>query len=235
MSGTLPGKVLVPSSIAREGICNMAIAHLKIQRTIGNLDTDMSAEAVACRTFYNLAIQVTLEDFKWPFAKIQGPLALLYSNPFPFDAASDSEWAYAYQYPSDCVTFNRIVGDTRNETRLDRVPYRIFSNNDGTKMILTDMDCAFGEWTYANVTEDMFSASLVLAISFQLAFVIAPMLTGGDPFKLGDRAERLYKEWIIKAQANALNEEQVEVEPESEFVEARGYRSRNFSGRGGFE
>lgn len=212
----------------------MALGHLKITKQIANLVTEASAEAVACRTFYNIVKQEMLEDFKWPFATKQGALTLIEDNPFPVDSMGDSEWAFAYEYPATCVSFNRIIGGVRNESRLDRIPYRILINeDDGSKMILTDMDQAVGEWVANLVTEDMFSASYVMALSYKLASVIAPMVTGGDPFKLGDRAFKLYDLMLIKAQGNALNEEQVEAEPESEFVLARGYRSTPVPGRGG--
>lgn len=226
---------VVPSGITQEGICNMALGHLKITKQISNLVSDQSAEAVACRTFYNTVKQQFLEDFKWPFARKQGMLTLIEANPFPIDVNMDTEWSYAYQYPSDCVNFIRIISGIRNESRLDRVPFKMFSNpTDNSKMICTDMDQAAGEWTTDVVTEDMFSASYVMALSFKLASIIAPMVTGGDPFKLGDRADKKYQMEKVNAQSNALNEEQQEVEPESEFVLARGYRSVPNPGAGGF-
>lgn len=209
----------------------MALGHLKITRQIANLTTDQSAEAVACRTFYNIVKQQFLEDFKWPFATIQNPLALIEDNPFPYDSLGDSEWSFSYQYPSDCVNFKRILSGWRNESSLDRIPYRIVVNPaDGSKMILTDMCQAVGEWTTNIVNEDMFTAAYVMALSFKLAMIIAPMVTGGDPFKLGDRAMALYEKAKNQAQANALNEEQPDIAPESEFVEARGYRSFPYNG-----
>lgn len=217
----------IPSGITQEGICNLALGHLKISVQIANLTTDQSAAAVACRTFYNTVKQQTLEDFKWPFSTTQGALALLEDAPFPVNVNGGSEWSYAYEYPSDAVNFIRILSGIRNESRLDRVPFRIFNNNvnPNTKMILTDMECAIGEWSTNIVTEDTFTAAYVMALSLKLAMFIAPMVTGGDPFKLGDRAAKLYSQELIKAQGNALNEEQAEVEPDSEFVLARGYRT----------
>lgn len=233
MSGTTPSYT-VPSSITQEGICNLALGHLKITHQIANLTTDQSPEAVACRTFYNIVKQQMLEDFKWPFATKQAALALIEGNPFAYDSSGNSEWAYAYEYPADAVNFVRILSGLRNESRLDRVPFRIFNNPiDQAKMILTDMECAFGEWTTNVLPEDMFSAAYAMALSLILAHMIAPMVTGGDPFKLGDRAMKLYGERLIKAQGNALNEEQIDIEPESEFVQARGYRSYPWS-RGGW-
>lgn len=224
MSGTLPTNT-IPTSIAAEGICNMALGHLKITRQIANLVTDLSNEGLACRTFYAIGKQKMLEDFKWPFATTQGALAEVQANPFPYDSFGDSEYAYSYEYPANAVNFVRILSGIRNESRLDRVPFRIFTNpTDGTKIICTDMSQAVGEWTTNVVTEDMLTAAYVLALSYYIASLIAPMVTGGDPFKLGERAKANYDKCVIDAQANALNEEQIEKEPESEFVLARGFR-----------
>lgn len=234
----------MPFTITAEGICNMALGHLKVTRQISTLATDLSAEGIACRTFYDMCKFSMLEDFKWPFATTQGALTLIEDNPFPYnlgDANSitgtgpdvlDSEWSYAYQYPANCSNFIRILSGIRNEARLDRVPFKIFNNNTnanssqgGKKMILTDMSSAMGEWTTEVIQEDDFSAAFVLALSFKVAMLIAPMVTGGDPFKLGERAMKMYELELVKAQGNALNEEQMEAEPESEFVIARGYRN----------
>jgi hypothetical protein len=54
-----------------------------------------------------------------------------------------------------------------------------------------------------------------------LAGYIAPRVTGGDPFKLGERAVRFYDYEISKAESAAINEEQPDQTPESTFITAR--------------
>jgi len=61
-----------------------------------------------------------------------------------------------------------------------------------------------------------------MAVSLLLASYIAPRVTGGDPFKMGDRALRVYNFSYNKAKNNAFNEQQDEQPPESEFITARG-------------
>lgn len=223
----------MPTTLTAEGICNMALGHLKITRQISILASDKSSEAEAFRLFYDNCKQQMLEDFKWPFATTQGSLALIENNPFPINSSGDSEWAFAYQYPADALNFVRILSGIRNEARADRVPFRIMSNNvtSGLKMILTDMSCAVGEWTSNIVSEDSFTSSYAMALSLKLAGVVAPMVTGGDQFKLGMRALQLYGIQLEQAKANSLNEEQMEQEPESEFVLARDYRPTSWNQR----
>lgn len=72
-----------------------------------------------------------------------------------------------------------------------------------------------------------------MAFSFRLAAYIAPRLTSGDPFKMSERAMQLYIIELTNAQATALNEQQDEQSPESEFIRSRDdgdasdYRNRD--------
>jgi hypothetical protein len=60
-----------------------------------------------------------------------------------------------------------------------------------------------------------------MALSLLLASLAAPKITGGDPFKMGERALRLYTSEIANAKVNALNEEQPDQEPEAGAIRAR--------------
>lgn len=215
----------IPASTSPEGICNLALGHLKITKQITVLDSDKSLEAQGCRLFYDVCRKKVNSDFKWPFATVQAALSLIEDNPFPYDSCSDSEYAFAYQYPSDCMNFVRIVSGIRNETRSERIPFRVMAGAGG-QMILTDLENARGEYTKEMTAEDSFSANYVLALSLLLAVYIAPMVTGGDPFKLGSRAMDLYKMEIEQAKANAINEEQIDREPDSELIQVRGYTNQ---------
>lgn len=201
----------------------MALGHLKVSKEIGNLTTEQSPEAKACRRFYAICKAKINTDFKWPFATTQVLLALIEDNPLPIDENGDTEWGFAYQYPADAMNIVRIISGIRNESRQDRVPYRILAGPNGTKMIVTDMDQAACEYTQEVTAEDSFGAGYALTLSLLLAAYIAPLVTGGDPFKLGQRAMDLYKMEKTQTIDNALNEEQVEENPESEMIRARGY------------
>ena len=194
-------------------ICNMALSHLNVSKEISDLDTDSSAQAQACRRFYENALEEVLEDFAWPFATKFAELALVEEDP-------TSEWGFSYRYPSDCLGFRRIISGIRNDNRQSKVPYKI-GQDDTARLIYTDMEDAECEYG-VNVTDtSRFTASFITAFSLYLASLIAPRVTGGDPFKLGERAMRLY---VIKkgmAEAKAANEQQDEEHPPSEAQRAR--------------
>ncbi len=110
----------------------------------------------------------------------------------------------------------------RNDTRATRVPTKIVQDDDGTgSLILCDTVGAQAEYTYLVTQIERWPADFVLAFSFRLACYIAPLITGADPFKMGTRAMQLYGIEVVRAEANAANEEQNEEAPDSEYTNSR--------------
>ena len=66
-----------------------------------------------------------------------------------------------------------------------------------------------------------FPADFAQMCACLLAFYIAPALTAGDKFKLGDRAYNLYLQARNRAMGNAMNEQQPDMLPEAEYIQAR--------------
>lgn len=203
-------------------ICNMALAHLGVGKAILDFAADRTAEAIACRLFYDQAIAETMRDFPWPFAKRIDALTLVEEDP-------NVEWEYSYRYPTDAHSILRILNEaTRVDTRATKVPFTIGSDVDG-RLIYTDKVDAYVEYVsdLADITPDTFESRLTSdvqgALILMLASMIAPMVTGGDQFKLGERALNLYAWRIGTARANALNETRRgnDEEVESEFITVR--------------
>lgn len=197
----------------KTGICNLALSHVGVSIEIGNVDTERSAEAKACRRYYQPTLEEALRDFPNPYLLTIQPLALVETDP-------NDEWAYSYRYPSDCSKAIRILSGFRNDDKDSRVPYRIISDDQGA-LILTDKEDAELEYAKKSEEPDKWAADFVMAFSMLLAFYIAPRVTAGDPFKLGERAYRGYGVAIVKSQANALGEQRDENPPESETITVR--------------
>lgn len=192
---------------------NLALSHLGITHTVSDLETEQSIEAKVLRRFYERAMNICLREFPWSFATKIDALALVEEDP-------NNDWSYSFRYPSDCLHVRRILGQTRNDTRDVRVAYKIAQDSSG-KLIFTDQPDAEIEYTlnitdYAIMTDDF-----IMAFSFLLAYYVAPSLAKGDPFKLGDRALKGYEIEISSAKSTAVNEEQVDELPESEYVRNR--------------
>lgn len=193
-------------------ICNRALSHLGIGRGIASLD-ERSAEAQACRDFYELMRDATLRDVPWPFASRYVTLALVEDLPVP-------EWLYSYREPANCLAFREIPNGIRPTTRVARIPYEILSDDDGG-LIYTNRPLARGKYTAKVTDTNRFKPDFDHALSLRLAAAVAPRLTAGDPNKLGARAMQLYDYEIKKAMAAAMNEEQPEEAADSEFINAR--------------
>lgn len=194
-------------------ICNMAIAHLGAGKPISNIDTERSAEASACRLFFDIARDATLREFKWPFATSIVALQEI-------EEAPSTEWSYSYQYPNTCLFFRRILSGTRIDTQDTRVPYKVVQD-DARTVIYTDQPEAEAEITLKQTNPAIFPPDFVLALSYRLASYIAPSVGGSEGKKLRAEMLQLYSSELGQAQANAYNEEVSEQMPDAETIRAR--------------
>jgi len=194
----------------------MALSHLGSSLEIGNVETERSGEAKACRRFYSDALLESLRDFPNPYLTVIEPLALVED----LREVDGAEWAFSYRYPADCSKAIRIPSGTRNDSNDSRIPYRIISDTTGP-LIMTDMEDATLEYSKKSDSPDKWAPDFVMAFSLLLAFYIAPRVTAGDPFKLGERAYRAYFLSISKSKANAIGEQQPEKEPDTDYIRSR--------------
>lgn len=199
-------------------ICNLAISHLGVGKTIADVDTEQSEEALICRRYYSIVRDMTLSDFSWPFATKFATLALVTERP-------NNEWAYSYRYPDDCISITRILSGVRNDNRQSRISYKILRDNTGL-LIYTDQVSAQIEYTAETDDPTFYPADYIMALSLRLASYIAAKITKGDPFGMGQKVLAMYYQEISRAQASAANEEQPDQRPDSEFIRIReGYDS----------
>ena len=192
----------------------MAISHLGIGKEIANVETEQSEEANACRRFYEESKEATLSDLDWTFATSFAVLNLITVNP-------SAEWNFSYRYPVDCINIRRILSGLRDDTQASRIPFKLLKDNQGL-IIYTDKELAEIEYTDNVVNTELFSSEFNLALSFRLASLIAPRLTGGDPFKMKAEMLNQYTLEMSKAKKKNLNEEVSDRQRESEFITTRG-------------
>lgn len=194
-------------------ILNMSLSHIAISKLVANFDTEDSVEAKAGRLFFDIARDNTLGDFSWSFTTVIEALALIEEEP-------NTEWGFAYQYPSTCLKIRRVLSGIRNDTRQTRIPYRITRGASG-KTIWVDSEDAQIEYTVRVPDPQTYTTYFTMALSLYLAHLMAPTLTAGDRNKLGKRALDLFAWEITRAQATDANEQQDEEEVNSEFIRSR--------------
>ena len=192
-------------------IWNMALSHLGVSKEVASV-TERSKEAEACNRFYDSCVAALLTDHSWPFATKYATLALIEASP-------NDEWGYSYRYPTDCFFFRKILSGTRNDTLATKVAYEVAQDDSG-RVIFTD--AADAECKYTVITgESYFTSDFILALSFRLAYYIAPRVTAGDPFKLGPQMMQKYQFELSRSTSNAFNEDQsVEIQ-DTESIQAR--------------
>ena len=196
-------------------ISRMALGHIGISVTLSNIESDTSKEARQCNVYYTQCRDRILEQVDWGFARKRAPLSV--SSISPPDG-----WAYAYDYPADCVAARRIVNKAeRTPGKGQKIPFAVHENAaSGMKLILTDEADAELEYTISITNPAMFSHLFVECLSWDLAAHVAGPLRADASLK--KEAAQNAAGWIGVAAASALGEEQEDEEPDSEFVTARG-------------
>lgn len=228
-------------------LCNTALAHLGQTNGLEDFDNDETVVAEMCRLFYPQVIDECYRDFPWPFATKFGSLALVSDPTF----AVLPEWFYSYRVPTDAILVRRIVpaqlpllpnfagfpttatyngAVSRPENQFTRIPYRL-GRDDAGMLIYTDYPPIAATATtpalplceYVMQQDDggFFPADFAQMCACLLAFYIAPAVTAGDKFKLGQRAYQMYLDARNRAQGNAMNEQQPDLPPDAEWITAR--------------
>lgn len=231
----------------RVTICNLALGHLAQANGLEDFDNDATVAGDMCRRFYDQVIDECYRDFPWPFALKFESLQLVSNPTYPVLP----EWFYSYRVPVDCVLVRRIVpatlpllpnfagfpttagwtgGSPRVETQASRIKYRM--GRDASGMLLytdyppvaataTSPALPIIEYVMQQDDNGFFPADFAQMAACLLAFYIAPALTAGDKFKLGDRAYQLYLAARNRAMGDAMNEQQPDMPAEAEYIQAR--------------
>lgn len=195
-------------------IWNMALGHIGQQDTISS-DTEKSSARFACSRFWENAYKATFRDFDMPFSRKTATLQLVSTNP-------TDEWGYAYSYPVDCVKFRKIVSSNIQDTDQSKIPFEISQNAAGSALLIyTNQAQADGKYTVDVSIVNLWPEDFQLAVSLRLAAYIAPGLTKGDPFGLGEKAFKLYERHASMAASNAAAEDGYGMGPVNSFEESR--------------
>jgi hypothetical protein len=207
-------------------VANFALSHLAIGKPLATMD-DARQEARVMTQFYDQARDEALRAFDWYFATKFATLVQV-AGPSP---RASVDWAYSYTYPADCVRARIIRNQPRRpDVKAARVPFRT-AHQGSARVILTDAEPiaaagdfpAFPELEYTVAVDEAFwPVDFVAAVSQLLAFHASPLLTAGDPHKLGARAFDQYDLMIRRAWQSDMNEREEDIgDPECEFLSAR--------------
>lgn len=199
-------------------VCNIALAHLGVSKQIGSI-TERSAEATAMALFYDDAVDEFFRDYDFPFSGKKRAFALVTEK--GDDDHADDNYSYSYRYPADCLKVRRVDSEVRTDYRKSRWSYDLRNDDQGV-LILTDKESAVFEFTSTEARNPArWHFDIAMAIAYRLAAYTAPILTKGDPFKIGQVSMSFFRMANNKARANASNEVQMDEEPDSEQILSR--------------
>ena len=187
-------------------ICNLALMRIG-STTVGNIDTENSAEANACRQFYDVARRATLRGHRWNFATKRSNLARL-----PDDSVED--WNYVYQYPSDCLAIRSILTVPRNQ---DPIEYEV-ANIDGNRVILTDEQGARIIYTTDVVDAVLYDDTFINALSYRLAMEVSGPLTASSGLR--EQMLNLYLNELESARGEDSSEGMPDEGRDANWIEA---------------
>jgi hypothetical protein len=211
-------------------VCNLALSNIRAG-SINSLD-ESSLQAQQCKLKYPFMRNRCLTEIPWIFNRKIRALSLLTTEIF--------NWAYAYQYPVDCLKIHRLVGAHEELANADadvvsrlidsqllplkdlrtQIPYEVFNFSDNKTIGTNEADLRVDY--VAKVTDpNLFSDDFVLALSHLLASELAiPLIGAENGRQLRSDSLQLYKEYLSAAVANDLND-QYDAPGDSEFVTIR--------------
>lgn len=177
-------------------ICNLALSNIG-KDNIASL-SEPSAEARACRQFYEVTRDTLLQAYPWRFAGKTVTLARVTND-------QGARWPYAYQRPTDCLKI-RSMGAGCFDAQ--------------GSLIYSGASPAVLSYTYRVEDPAVFSPLFADALSWHLAVRLAMPLTR-DP-KMRADAWQVAQQMTGLAQMADANEVPETYDHPSELVEARG-------------
>lgn len=198
-------------------LCNLALGNIRAG-SINSLD-ESSLQAQTCKLKYPFIRDRLLTETPWTFnRKIKG-LSLLTTELF--------NWAYAYQYPIDCLKITRLIGAHEEIVNVDadvisrlidsqllpvrdsrsQIPYEVFNFDDNKTIGSNNSELRIDY--VARVTDpNLFSSDFILALSHLLASELAIPIIGAEVGRqLRSDSLTMYNEYLGAALSNDLNDE----------------------------
>lgn len=198
-------------------ICNLALSNIRAG-SINSLD-ESSLQAQQCKLKYPIFRDFLLAELPWSFNHKIKTLAVLTDDIF--------NWNYAYQYPSDCLKINRLIGAYEQLSNADSdvisrlidsqvlpignarrgIPYQVFNIDDNKVIGANESELRVG-YSVKTTDPNLFSTSFVLTLSHLLSSELAIPIIGADVGRqLRSDSFQIYKEYLNNSIAGDLNEQ----------------------------
>ncbi len=169
-------------------IFNLTLKNLRVSVGIQN-SNQTDRNTVVLNEFYDSAREQVLKDFDWNFANSYRELSLTGNIP------QNPKFLYEFDYPNDCLFAREIVPYINDEI----VEFEVAANSIGQKVINANTTPAVLRYTKLVENEVFFTTEFVTALSWYLAFLSAPAITGSRSIQ--NDCLGIYTGMMVKAKA----------------------------------
>jgi hypothetical protein len=206
-------------------ICNLALGHLGDNATVASLDPpEGSPQAEHCARFYPIARDALQEMHSWNFCTKRTTLALL-------DGVSYTQWRYVYAEPAGVVGVIAVLPPDAADDYSAAVPmpyaqldggyppgqgiytpqpFSIETDDLGRSLVLTNQENAVLRYTGITTDTTKFPPMFVMALSWQLASMLAgPIIKGDAGAAEAKRCEMQMARWLSKAMESDANDRRI--------------------------
>lgn len=202
----------------KEDICNMALSHIGGGKIVSLQDNNEKTRIL--NLHYEGTVKSVLRAFPWGFARTMCK---------PAQSTETIPGAtYMYGYPPDCVNIRRIFTEGMGADSDYKLPYSIFTW-EGVRYIGCEFEDIYMDYTAYVDIPDTYDPTFSEALSFKLAAVCSPSLTGNA--QKSQEMLQMFQLTMDTAKHTAAVEGYKEVKYPSTYLDARGAINHSRYGR----
>lgn len=192
-------------------ICNMALSLINGGR-IYSLDEE-NETARQCRLHYDATRKMLLSQFEWNFARKREKCI---QSMHKLDG-----YQFVYAYPEKCVRILGIIPKGERFKAEHQEEYDVFTFDDNTKYIVSDVPLAYIDYVYDVKDIDIFSPVFVQALKSKMGAELAMPLTGNSG--LFDQCYKLYQAATQEAKSLSAKERRQDMPYVSNYLKVRSW------------
>ena len=195
-------------TFSKAQIYNITLNILGVSIPIENTNSTDN-KTILLNNYYELARDYVLKDFDWNFASVFKKISLSENR------IQETKYKYCYDYPNDCICARDVF--SRNDFVLQR--FSVNALNDGTKVILTDVEEAVLIYTKRIEKEIFYSPEFSMALAYYLASLVSNVIVGS--LQKGEMAYEKYRQILKHAKVINATEGIESLCDEKTYIDSR--------------
>lgn len=172
-------------------ICNLALSELGLKAITAI--TEANERARKCNLIFDTTVDEVLRAHPWTFATKRAALAIA-------SGETVAGWDYVYAFPTKCMFIRKLFTENTIDDPTP-IPYQELNSTTNTRIIATNLEDAYAEYTSQVNDVSVFDASFIKALAYKLAADLAVPLCGDSALA----TEKLKKYLLQLDDAKRLN------------------------------